>query len=284
MPEPLQTFRTVEGANCSFNASATLASQPFVLHHQQVANVLAPNTNALANQALSFEALANTRFFPWILRTASSCYPVTVPNAYNRVYIYPMWLTSTDDTTSANMPFFGVGTYVAPYIMPFGLFPETRGHTTVNKLNPKCYRFPDDVITAANTSDTVSSPTRTNGLWSVLPPYGTDATTSNGTLGTIGGNTKTFGRATGHVGDAYRLPNDLSISSADGTTALGATTPALSNSFQLMGMGHEYQTLGTTEIVVALGSNPGGLTLGNTASVGGKSYRAHFFLMGVFLG
>lgn len=282
MPEPLQTFRAVEGASPAFTAGVSLASQPFVLHHQQVASVTAASTAALTTQAFSYETLANDRFFPWNLRTASSCYPVKVPNAYTRVYIYPLWITSTNDTTAANMPFFEVGSYAAPYIMPYGLFPETRGHTTFSKLNPKCYRFPDDVVTAANTSDTVSSPTRTNGLWSVLPPYGTNATTSNGVLTTGAGNT--FGRATGLVGAAYMLPDDLSISSSSGNTPLAAGTPALSNSFQMMGMGHEYQTLGTEEIVVALGSNPSGLTLGTTACVATKIYRAHFFLMGVFLG
>lgn len=230
---------------------------------------------------MTFETLASTRFLPWTLRTASSCYPVRVPNAYNRVYIYPLWITSTDDTTAGNMPYFVPGTYVAPYIMPYGLFPETRGHTTFSKLNPKCYRFPDDVVTAANTSDTVSSPTRTNGLWSVLPPYGTNATTSNGTLTTGVGNT--FGRVPGLVGAAYMLPDDLSISSST-ANALAGDNPRLSNSSQIMGMGQEYQTLGTEEIVVALGSDPTGLTISNAASVVGKSYRAHFFLMGVFLG
>jgi hypothetical protein len=284
MPEPLQTFRAVEGASPAYTAAVSLASQPFVLHHQQVYTSTASTTAAITGASMTFETLASTRFFPWTLRTASSCYPVRVPNAYNRVYIYPLWITSTDDTTAGNMPFFVVGTYVAPYIMPYGLFPETRGHTTFSKLNPKCYRFPDDVVTAANPSDTVSSPTRTNGLWSVLPPYGTNATTSNGVLTGTTGGTNTFGRAPGLVGAAYMLPDDLSISSGDGATALGPTTPALSNSFQIMGMGQEYQTLGTEEIVVALGSNPTGLTISNAASVVGKSYRAHFFLMGVFLG
>lgn len=277
---PLQTFRAVEGAHPGFTSTVTLASQPFVIHHQKVFDLTAADTASFTGQTATFETLATTRFFPWTARNADSCYPVAIPNAYNRVYIYPMWLTSTDDT--ANQPYFEIGTYIAPYIMPFGLFPETRGYATANKLNPKMYRFPDDVITNVNTSDVVGSDTRTNGLWSVLPAYGANYETSNGAI-TSAANTLSMGRATGLVGASYLLPDDFSISSAT-TSALASTTPLASNSTSITGMGTEYQTLGCQELVVSLGSNPSGLTIGGSAKVVAKKYRAHFFLMGVFLG
>ena len=279
---PLQTFRTVEGAHCGFTAAATLASQPFVLHHQQVYTLTAADTAAVVKGALSYETLSANRFQPWTLRNLDSCYPVKIPNAYNRVYVFPMFVGATDDTTAANMPTLTVTNYVSPYIMPFGMFPQTRSYSASNKLNPLEYRFPDDIIAAAAPTHTPGHSTRTNGIWSVLPSYGLNATNTNGVIATNSSSTG-FGRAILGAGASYLLPDDVSISLST-TSAITASDSQLASGPVVIGMGQEYQTLGCEELAVALGSNPSGISVNIAAKVSARVYRVHFFLMGVFLG
>lgn len=281
MPEPLQTFRAVEGASPAYTAAVTLASQPFVLHYQTVLNFTASTTTALTNQSLTFETLRATRFLPWTERTEASCYPIRVPNAYDRIFIYPMYYTSTDDLNKANTPNFVLSSYLAPIIMPFGLQPETRGHTTVNKLNPKCYRFPDDVVSAAYPTDIQNYDTRAVGIWNVLPSVDEGSITSNGRLSNSTGTT--FGRSEVGVGASYHLPDDFSVSSTT-INPISDTNSQKANSTFITGLGTEFRTMGSEEIIVSIGANPSGLTVSNTACTIGSKYRAHFFLMGMFLG
>lgn len=282
---PLQTFRAVEGASPAFTAGVSLASQPFVLYHT-VAEVTGSGAGAVSNASVSWAALDATRFRPWLARDLDATYPVKVPNAYNRVYIYPVYIGSTDDVVG-NIPSFTPGNgYRAPYVFPFGLQPETRGHTTVNKLNPKCYRFPDDIISHSYPSDLTNFATRTNGLWSLMLPVGATPASGHGELAavtnaTFGRNALQNGSANG-VGNAFALPNDFTISTA-GTSAVSPTSAlAGNNTMSMIGMGHEFQTMGSEELVVSLGSNP---TINwGYANTSTKKYRAHLFLMGMFLG
>jgi hypothetical protein len=281
---PLQTFRAVEGAHCGFTAAATLASQPFVLYH----SVFEATGAGSAITSITWPALEATRFRPWQARDFNTTYPVAIPNAYNRVYIYPAYAASTDDS-SANVPNFSpTANYSAPYIFPFGLQPETRGYATFNKLNPKMYRFPDDIIQDSYPGAfTNHFDTRTNGIWGLLPPFNTNATSSNGALTAV--TNATFGRAsmatsptTTGVGDCFKLPDDFTISSG-GTGAVGpADGLPGNNTMSIFGLGHEYQTMGCQELVVSLGSNP--TIAWSAVGTASKKYRAHFFLMGVFLG
>lgn len=284
---PLNTFRAVEGANPSFTSTATLASQPFVLHYQQVYSLTAADTAAVTKAAFTFEALDARRFLPWILRDFDSCYPVKVPNAYNRIYVFPIFFTSTDDATAANMPTLAdAGNYVAPYIVPFGMFPESRDYTTANKLHPSTYRFPDDIVTANSPTQVPSFSTRTRGLWTPLPSFGLNSTNSNGTITTASTSTG-YARGTVGAGAGYALPDDLSVSLSN-TSALTSTASnyvdTTASTAVLTGMGLEFSTLGCEEIAVALGSNPAGISTSIAAKVASKVYRTHFALMGVFLG
>ena len=94
--EPLQTYRAVDPVGYHFGSIATTASQPFVLGHFTSTS----HTGAGAtNQAMSFSssALDADRFVPWVARnfdnstTTGSYYPVAVPNAYDRILIFPMY-------------------------------------------------------------------------------------------------------------------------------------------------------------------------------------------------
>lgn len=282
---PLQTFRAVEGANPSFTGTVTLASQPFVLHYQEICSITAADALAVTKSAFTFETLSANRFLPWLLRDFNSCYPVKVPNAYNRIYVFPMFFTSTNDATAANMPTISdAGLYVAPYIIPFGLLPETRGHTTANKLHELDYRFPDDVVTAANPTQVPSFSTRTRGIWTPLPSFGLTATNSNGTI-TAASTSTGYARGTVGAGAGYALPDDLSVSLSSASALSASASQYVTDSTTVVtGMGLEFSTLGCEEIVVALGSNPSGMSMSIPAKVSSKIYKTHFALMGVFLG
>ena len=290
--EPLQTFRAVEPAHWGFGAISTLASQPFVLNHFTSSSYTLANA---ANQAMTFPTDVNDadRFIPWISRdfddsaTKGAYYPVKVPNAYDRIYIFPMYrLTASASIGSFN---FGLITaYVPPFILPMGLTPQTRGFTTVNKLNPKMYRFPDDIPTANNyTRQTNSYTIRDKGLWIPLSSYATNALTSNGAMGAASNtDARSFGRATPGTGTAYQLPADLSISKAtSGANVLSSAAAqfATGSLDTVMGMGLEFQTHGCEEIVCCLGAPPTGITITDNAG-GGVARRVELFLMGMFLG
>jgi hypothetical protein len=315
---PLQTFRTVEPANYAFGSSATMASRPFVVFHQFI-DVTSPTADTRATVAFTAATHVNltTKTIPWLIKDTDRVYPVAVPNAYDRIYIFPMYVAEQSAAkTAANYVNFGFseasgGTYAPPIVIPFGRFPDTYGLTTTGKLDPAQHRIPDDIIGASPLSASGSSPlnTRANGLWTVLPPYATNFTTGNlnnitstETLPSSVARIITGGQA-GLVGNGYKLPADLTISSSLGA-ALGTTTTAgvgvsgytpTGTPFQaggtafpstqegvVVGQGIEYQTMGTDLLVVSPQSLPTNLTYvprGNPGNV-----RFHWFMMGVFLG
>lgn len=289
--EPLQTYRAVDPVGYHFGSIATTASQPFVLGHFTSTS----HTGAGAtNQAMSFSssALDADRFVPWVARNfdnstiTGSYYPVAVPNAYDRILIFPMYRL----VRSAGVTQFTFGTaasYVPPFILPMGLIPQTRGFTDVNKLNPKLYRFPDDVPTdSAYERVSGSYNIRTHGLWIPLAPYATNGLTSNGSM-SVAGNTdaRSFGRnPVAGTGTAYHLPADLSISkAATSGLALNNAQHATGSADTMIGMGIEFQTHGCQEIICSLGSLPTGITITDNAGAG-VVRRVELFLMGVFLG
>ena len=293
--EPLQTFRAVEPAHWGFGAISTLASQPFVLNHFTTGNALGTGA-AQTNVAVSFDgsALNANRFKPWVSRdfdnstTTGAYYPVKVPNAYDRIYIFPMYYAVR--SANAVSSFGSLAAYTAPFILPMGLTPQTRGFTTVNKLNPKMYRFPDDIPTANGyTRQTNSYTIRDKGLWIPLSSYATNALTSNGAMGAAAAtDARSFGRVVVGTGTTYQLPNDVSISTAT-TTGLSssawqyASVAAGAEAEPIVGMGLEFQTHGCEEIVCVLGSLPTGMNL-NIAAGDGQAHRVELFLMGMFLG
>lgn len=273
---PLQNFRAVEPANYAFGSSATLASQPFVLHHTATAVANAAVSTSLA------EAYAVDRFFPWVSRLKNSHYPVSVPNAYDRILISPMYVVEGASTTP-NLKLTGIGT--APIILPMGLAPQTRGTSTNNQLNPKIHRLPEDVLNAAKTSgqffgNTSAVDSRTNGHWNVLPPYAANFLTNNGVLA-VGSSTNPthFARTGLGVGPGYFLPADLSIST---TTAnpLALGDARIGQTYFIQGQGIEYATLGSEEIVVCIGTYPVVSHLDPAAA----TEKIHFLLVGMFLG
>lgn len=289
--EPLQTYRAVDPVGYHFGSIATTASQPFVLGHFSTTNYSTANA---ANQELAFKATAldADRFIPWVARgfddsnDKGAYYPVRVPNAYDRIYIFPMYrLVRSAPIT--NFTFGTLASYVPPFILPMGLTPQTRGFTTVNKLNPKLYRFPDDMPTVANwTRASASYDIRTHGLWIPLSSYATNALTSNGTMGVAAAtDARSFGRSPGiGTGTAYHLPKDLSISKATASgLALANGQIDTGTADTLVGMGLEFQTHGCEEIICPIGSLPTGLTISDNAN-GGIARLIELFLMGMFLG
>jgi hypothetical protein len=293
---PLQTFRTVEPANWGFGASATLCSQPFVLGQFSSTAQLGTGGVPATNQTISFDSLAldANRFRPWLSRnfdapkTTGAYFPVKVPSAYDRIYIFPMYYAV--DSAAAISTFGTLTTYSAPFILPMGLTPQTRGYTSINAGNPLIQRLPEDIPEADGWARrTAGYTTRTNGLWVPLPPYATNALTSNGFMSVSANNdARSFGRAVVGTGSAYKLPNDFSISKAT-TSALSETAnqyaagTLATGEAPIVGMGLEFQTMGCDEIVCALGSLPAGLTLSWQAG-DSQAHRIEMFLMGMFLG
>jgi len=294
---PLKTFRTVEPANWGFGSTATLASQPFVLAHNYVTytatgaatGTVTPTsssgTNALSagweTQAPGNMTLNANRCLPWLARDFDGIYPVAVPNAYDRVYIFPMYTIQGAAVSIA------LGsTTVAPYIIPFGLAPDTRGYTDVNKLNPLIARFPEDLIGA------LTAPTggaahgvnfRTNGAWVALPPYASNFVSANSTVDNGYSTTSpaSFARDIGgKFGAGFQLPDDVSISTST-TLVMGATTVQHAAGPVIVGAGIEYSTMGSQEIVAVPMTHPSTITWNATIAT---QFRVHWFLMGMFLG
>jgi hypothetical protein len=193
-----------------------------------------------------------------------------------------MYVLSSSSGLASDLAFGTVTTYNAPFVMPFGLCSQTRNYSTSNALNPQVCRLPDDILAALGVVRSFN--TRLNGLWNVLPPYAVNFSTSNGLLA-VGSSTNptSYGRHQTGTGTGYALADDLSISQA--TTGLLSETANRwsSNSKVLIGMGTDFQTMGSEEIVVAPGSSPTGLTL-STSGTNGVVYRCEYFLMGTFLG
>lgn len=281
---PLQNFRAVEPANFGFAAGATLASQPFVLYHEQSTAVVGAGTPGTNVAATFLSTFAANRFQPWLWRNNDACYPVDVPNAYDRIHVWPLYIVSSSNSANApsTLTFGNLTSYAAPFIVPFGLAPQTRGFTTANRLNPLAHRLPDDILAAAGLVS--SFDTRANGLWNVLPPYASNFSTSNGLMA-VGSatNPTSFGRATTGTGLGYALPDDFSISNA-GTGALSESAAQYATGGQvLIGMGHDFQTMGCEEIVISPGASPTGISF-NHPGTNGASYRVNYFLMGALLG
>ncbi len=281
---PLQTFRAVEPAHFGFAAGATLASQPFVLYHEQTAATVGAGSAGTNVTATFLSTFATNRFQPWLWRSNDSCYPVEVPNAYDRIHVWPIFIISSSNAANApsTLTFGNLTSYAAPFIVPFGLAPQTRDFTTSNRLNPNFARLPDDILAAAGLVSSFN--TRTNGLWNVLPPYASNFSTSNGLMA-VGSSTNptSFGRSTTGTGLGYALPDDFSISNG-GTGALSESAGQYATGAQvLIGMGHDFQTMGCEELVVAPGSSPTGISF-NHPGTNGASYRVNYFLMGTFLG
>lgn len=297
---PLKTFRTVEPANWGFGATATLASQPFVLAHNHVlltatgaatGTVLPTTSTVTTNTSKGWQTqspgnmvLDASRCLPWLARDLDGIYPVSVPNAYDRVYVFPMYTIQAAGAATLTV----ASTTVAPMIMPFGLAPETRGFTDVNKLNPLIARFPEDLIAAqaapAGTSPAHGVNFRTNGCWIPLSPYGANFVSANSTVdnGYTTTSPASFARdIAGKFGAAFQLPEDVSISTS--TASLMTTTNVQhAASPVIVGSGIEYATMGCTEIVVVPMTHPSTLTW--AVATNATEFRVHWFLMGMFLG
>jgi hypothetical protein len=306
---PLQTFRTVEPANYAFGSSATLASQPFVLYHQRGTEL----TTSGSSQTLAYPsftgAALGTRFQPWTVRDQNNHYPVVIPNAYDRVFVYPMYVMDTINgatgATGATTPVsveYSIAvpgnSFTAGFIMPFGLFPDSR--LNPNTRNAGHRRLPWDLIREANPSATITPNPLTSGCWTALPAYASNFTTSNG-LATAAGTfaapvstPRTTRTTTSGTGAAYQFPPDLSTGLTCSGSALTNATgqyAATTNSMVFNGAGLEFSTMGCEELVVSLVKEPENLpavtvsamTVSGTGAANGK-IAMNFFLMGVFLG
>jgi hypothetical protein len=303
---PLKTFRSVEPANYGFGSSATLASRPFVLSWAKTDTftsssgsgtvLLATATNTTAstgwNNATGSMLLNINRALPWVIRDHDWIYPVKVPNAYDRLYIFPMYSIEAREGATLQL---SMSATTAPAVLPFGLFPETRNQTTVDSLSDTGSRFPDDLIARLAASSPVESSgaaavsslpsTRTNGIWTVLPPYSSNFTTANVSNANTEGLPSHIPRsligAAGKVGAAYTLPADMGISrAANSAFQAGDAKPAAGP--VVVGQGFEFQTMGTEEIVVVPAIAPPSIAW--TVNASGDKFRLHWFLMGVFLG
>lgn len=301
---PLSTFRAVEPPFAGFQAAAGLASVPFVLNAVSGSAVTAAGTDSVA-QTFPLESVVVDRYIPWTYRTRASCYPVSIPNAYDRVYIFPLYMFATTPgktgatgatTDVPTVAWFNAASssYTGPAVQPFGRFPQTYNvSSSGGNLNR---RLPSDVIRAGGT--TPYPDIDSLGLWTPLPVYATNALTANGkasaasafaTPNTISRNVG----ATVGVGNTYFLPNDLTISNA-GTTAVttaGGDYAAASSGIYLVGAGAEFSLQGCEELVVSITAPqtnpPQYVVKGQTTSGTGAAFgtvTAYTFLMGVFLG
>lgn len=303
---PLQTFRTVEPANYAFGSSATLASRPFVLYHQRGTEV---STQSGATTSVSYPSFTGvldaSRFQPWTVRSQNQHYPVMIPNAYDRVFIYPMYVLDTTNgqtgATGSTTPV-SVGssiaapsTYTAPWIAPFGRFSESKdGAISVNSGHRQ---LPWDVIRKVNPNAVITPDPSTAGCWTLLSPYASNFTTSSGILTAAAtvSNQISHLRAMAGIGNAYQLPPDLTVGlSADTVSEVGngnSRFAATTTSMIFNGAGIEYTTAGCEELVVSLIKAPANLpavtldtmSVSGTGAVQGKA-ALNFFLMGVFLG
>lgn len=319
---PLQTFRAVEPANYGFGAAATLASTPFVLYHLRGSQVTASNSTTTIVTAISFGGGVDlaSRMQPWTVRTQNNHYPVKVPEAYDRIYIFPMWVLDTTDGLSGTAAEVAAGTatkvpvtwsvaapgtnYAAGMVMPYGMFPQTRDYgNTIGAVGTGLAqrRLPLDVIKKFNPSASTVPNLQTTGIWQPLYPYASNYAGSNG-LATSGGSfatpvatprsTASSGSGPG-IGAPYQLPPDLSVgfsvTSTLSNTASGYTATSTSGVF--CGAGVEFSTMGCEEVVASLITAPANapaITLdanlvdGDGATLGKAAQN--FFLMGVLLG
>lgn len=296
--EPLQTYRAVDPVGYHFGSTATTASQPFVLAHNYlnlnataatgtVTPTVSTNTSSTGTgwqDASPGNMILNPdRCLPWLARNFEGIYPVAVPNAYDRILIFPMY---TIEGQGATIVVQGGSGFDAPAVIPYGLLPETRGFSETNKLNPKIARFPEDLIAAlgpptGSTGHGINL--RTNGAWMPLHPYGSNFLASNQGVDNsyTGTSPSAFARdPVPSLGLGYRLPSDVSISKS-GTSGMSAAFVDHAAGNVIVGAGIEYNTLGAEEIVAVPVTHPSTLTW---AAPSGTAFRVHWFLMGVFLG
>jgi len=304
---PIQTFRAVEPANFGFGSTATLASQPFVLYYGNAAQARTSGstsgTTVITAPSLTTPLLAS-RFQPWTIRNQDNHFPVKVPNAYDRLYVFPMYVVSTTNfvlsgesvPTSFSTASWPTG-YTAPIVMPFGRFPQSKDNSPVGPSTIRC--LPRDLILKETPSASTTPDFSNEGIWTALPPYATFWPTNNAlatTLGSFGAPVSTprsTASAVG-IGAGYQLPPDLSVGA--NTTAGSAVTNAASvfaatlnsASSVFVGAGLEFSTMGCEEIVLshlASATNLPVVTMDaqtGASSVG--SGKIHYFLVGVFLG
>jgi hypothetical protein len=295
--EPLQTYRAVDPVGYHFGSTATTASQPFVLAHNYVdlsatsgTGSVTPTASTNTSVSTGWQSAAPgdmvvnpNRCLPWLARDFEGIYPGAVPNAYDRILIFPMYTIEGQEATIV-VP--AGASFNAPAVIPYGLLPETRGFSETNKLNPKIARFPEDLIAALGppTESTGHGiDLRTNGAWMPLHPYGSNFLASNqfveNTYATS--SPSAFARDPAPaLGLGYRLPSDVSIS-ASTNTVMSATVTSHAAGNVIVGAGIEYNTLGSEEIVAVPVSHPTTLTWAATSTT---QFRVHWFLMGVFLG
>ena len=314
-PTPANTitknFRAVEPANWGFGASSAMSSQPFVVHHQRLlirtntsGTTAIASTNAITagesstTMTVSGSATATTgatTFQPWALRSSDTkTYPIAIPNAYDRVLLFPMFITdSTAPIAPELLTFVAPPTsYTAGAILPFGLLPQTRDSSTVNRMNENGPHLPNDLISKINPSTTLNFDTRTHGLWVPLAPYATNFVTGNGQIATAAAGTAShLGRhnassSVDAIGTGYFLPNDFTISTATTGLTISLLEAAAGATSMITGHGIEFQTQGCEELIVSVIALPTNLTC-STATVvpeANSTYSVNYFLMGVFVG
>jgi hypothetical protein len=315
MPNPpLQTFRAVEPANYGFGAAANISSQPFVLYHVRGEEVATSTTvTTLPTIATYTHSLNPVRFQPWLARNLATHYPVMVPNAYDRVLIFPMWVVDTrsgvnGDGTTVPVTFTVAApgdSYVAPIVMPFGLLPQSRGYG--NKGSDLNRRLPGDLIKLLNPQSPTPETLQSDGLWQVLPPYASNFAYSNGLAVAAGtyaapvATPRSTESGTVGVGAPYQLPPDLAIGFSATAVAVSNTVSQYasttnSSSSVFCGAGVEFSTLGCEELVVCPVAPPVNFpaVTTNVCAVVPQAEPAvpatngasalNFFLMGVFQG
>lgn len=308
---PLSTFRAVEPPFAGFQAAAGLASVPFVLSWCKTnltgttglatGTVLPYSSTNTTATTTGWDTTSNPsgitadadRTIPWLARAKSEIYPAAIPNAYDRVYIYPLYIIEGTTAGATLTPPLTAANHTGPFILPFGLLPGTRGTGTAGSLNDRGTRFPDDLLASQSSPLSYDYSTRTNGSWIVLPPYASNFMTSNAIdYSNTEAAPGSFGRsasssANGKFGAGYQLPADYTISkSVTGTpyasVATGSGNVQFFKSSSLTGVGIEYALQGCQELVVVPQTFPDTLTW--TTAANAEAFRVHMFLMGVFLG
>jgi len=285
-----------------------MSSQPFVVHHQRL--LIRTNTSGttaiaatncvtggegstiMSVSGSSSASAAATTFQPWALRSSDTkTYPVSIPNAYDRVLLFPMFITDSTAPIAPELMTFVAppASYTAGAILPFGLLPQTRDSSTANRMNENGPHLPNDLINKIAPSTTLNFNTRTHGLWVPLAPYATNFATGNGQiLAAVAGTPCHLGRhnaaGAASVGTGYFLPNDFTISAASGS--IGLLQPAAAATSMITGHGIEFQTLGCEELVVSVFMLPSNLTCSTAAALteANSTYSVNFFVMGVFVG
>jgi hypothetical protein len=308
---PLSTFRAVEPPFAGFQAAAGLASVPFVLSwcKTSLTGAAGTATGTLTHLASTGTTtigqgwdLTNTptgitvdvdRAIPWLAREKSEIYPAAIPNAYDRVYIFPLYIIEGTTAGATLTPPLTTATHTGPSILPFGLLPGTRGAATAAALNDRGTRFPDDLIASQAAPLRYDYSTRTNGSWIVLPPYASNFMTNNAATVTNNeslpgsGARITTNTANGTLGLGYRFNSDYTISKSAGLNGTAGQPTASGNarfaaSSSLTGSGMEFSLQGTQELVVVPQGFPSTLTW--TTAANAEPFRVHMFMMGVFLG